>query len=238
VKAAGFLTEVAHTDGSGAIVIDDPVSSLDRDRSVKVAERIAEEALKRQVIVFTHDIVFFNELCRTADAQGIEPVTVALFSDKSAAGKIDTAGMPWKGLNVATRIGRINNDSAQLSMLHTTSPADYEVAVKNLYGRLRDTYERVVEEIIFRDIVRRGTDIIQTQLLRYVRLSDALAIRFHEGMTRANTHSHDNPAADTVAVPTPADFAKDIEELELLITGLKADSDAAEAARPQMKPKK
>lgn len=235
---AGFLTEVSLTDGSGAIVIDDPVSSLDRDRSVKVAERIAEEALKRQVIVFTHDIVFFNELCRTADAQGIEPVTVALFSDKSAAGKIDAAGMPWKGLNVAKRIGRIKNDAAQLPKLHTTSPADYEVAVKNLYGRLRDTYERVVEEIIFRDIVRRGTDIIQTQLLRYVCLSHALAIRFHEGMTRANTHSHDNPAADTVPVPAPGEFAKDIEDLELLIASLKADSDAAEAARPQMKPKK
>ncbi|BCH21690.1 hypothetical protein [Mesorhizobium sp. L-8-3] len=65
--------------------------------------------------------------------------------------------------------------------------------MKNLYGRLRDTYERVVEEVIFRNIVQRGTDVIQTQLLRYVRLSDALAVRFHEGMTRANTHSHDNP---------------------------------------------
>lgn len=235
---AGFLTEVALTDGSGAIVIDDPVSSLDRDRSVKVAERITEEALNRQVVVFTHDIVFFNELCRTADAQGIEPVTVALFSDKSAAGKIDTAGMPWKGLNVAKRIGRIKNDSAKLSKLHTTSPADYEVAVKNLYGRLRDTYERVVEEVIFKDIVRRGTDVIQTQLLRYVCLSNALAIRFHEGMTCANTHSHDNPAADTVPVPSPTEFAADVAELETLITNLKADSDAAETARPQMKPKK
>ncbi|WP_024277718.1 AAA family ATPase [Xanthobacter sp. 126] len=235
---AGFLTEIALTDGSGAIVIDDPVSSLDRDRSAKVAERIAEEALKRQVIVFTHDIVFFNELCRTADAQGIEPVTVALFSDKNAAGKIDAAGMPWKGLNVAKRIGRLKNDSAQLSKVYASSPADYEVAVKNLYGRLRDTYERVVEEIIFRDIVRRGTDVIQTQLLRYVCLSDVLAIRFHEGMTRANTHSHDNPAADTVAVPSPAEFGKDIEELELLIADLKADSETAEAARPQMKSKK
>lgn len=235
---AGFLTEVALTDGSAAIVIDDPVSSLDRDRSIRVAERIAEEALKRQVIVFTHDIVFFNELCRTADAQGIEPVTVALFSDKSAAGKVDAAGMPWKGLNVAKRIGRIKNDAAQLSKLHATSPADYEIAVKNLYGRLRDTYERVVEEIIFKDIVRRGTDVIQTQLLRYVCLSDALAIRFHEGMTRANTYSHDNPAADTVPVPSPAEFVSDVAELELLVTNLKADSDAAEAARPQMKPKK
>lgn len=235
---AGFLTEVALTDGSGAIVIDDPVSSLDRDRSVKVAERISEEALSRQVIVFTHDMVFFNELCRTADAQGIEPATIALFSDKSAAGKIDAAGMPWKGLNVAKRIGRIKADSAQLSKLHTTSPADYEIAVKNLYGRLRDTYERVVEEIIFMDIVRRGTDVIQTQLLRYVSLSHELAIRFHEGMTRANTHSHDNPATDTVPVPTPSEFASDLAEIEDLIGKLKAEGDAAEAARPQMKPKK
>ncbi|HQS47159.1 MAG TPA: AAA family ATPase, partial [Xanthobacteraceae bacterium] len=235
---AGFLTEVALTDGSGPIVIDDPVSSLDRDRSAKVAERVAEEATKRQVIVFTHDIIFFNELCRTADAVGIEPVTVALFSDKTAAGKIDAAGMVWKGLTVAKRIGRIKNDAAPLAKLRATSPSDYEYQVKNLYGRLRDTYERVVEEVIFRDIVRRGTDVIQTQLLRYVRLSDGLAVRFHEGMTRANTHSHDNPAADTVAVPKPDEFAAHIAEIELLISDLKAESEAAEAARPQMKPKK
>lgn len=235
---AGFLTEVALTDGSGPIVIDDPVSSLDRDRSFKVAERIAEEATKRQVIVFTHDIVFFNELCRTADAVGIEPVTVALFSDKAAAGKVDGNGMVWKGLNVTKRIGRIRNDAAPLAKIHAASPSDYEVQVKNLYGRLRDTYERVVEEVIFRDIVRRGVDVVQTQLLRYVRLSDGLAIRFHEGMTRANTHSHDNPAADTVAVPAPHEFTAHIVELETLIADLKAESDAAEAARPQMKPKK
>ncbi|SPL62480.1 AAA family ATPase [Ochrobactrum soli] len=235
---AGFLTEVALTDGSGPIVIDDPVSSLDRDRSSKVADRIAEEATKRQVIVFTHDIIFFNELCRTADAVGIEPVTVALFSDKAAAGKVDRNGMVWKGLNVAKRIGRIRNDATPLAKIHASSPADYEVLVKNLYGRLRDIYERVVEEVIFRDIVRRGVDVVQTQLLRYVRLSDELAIRFHLGMTRANTHSHDNPAADTVAVPTPDEFTEHIVDLETLIADLKAESEAAEAARPQMKPKK
>jgi wobble nucleotide-excising tRNase len=32
---AGFLTEVALTDGSGPIVVDDPVSSLDRERSAR-----------------------------------------------------------------------------------------------------------------------------------------------------------------------------------------------------------
>jgi ABC-type lipoprotein export system ATPase subunit len=232
---AGFLTEVALTDGSGPIVVDDPVSSLDRDRSVGVADRLAEEVGKRQVIVFTHDIVFFNELCRAADERSITPVVVALFSDKHAAGKVDSSGMVWKGLSVARRIGQLKNDSAALDKLHATSPASYEVQIKNLYGRLRDTYERVVEEVIFHDIVRRGVDVIQTQLLRYVTLSDALAVRFHEGMTRANTHSHDNPASDTVPVPPPAEFKADIAALEKLIGDMKAASATAESARPQMK---
>ena len=235
---AGFLTEVALTDGSGPIIVDDPVSSLDRDRSARVAKRLAAEACQRQVIVFTHDIIFFNELCGAAEGQGIEPITIALFGDKDAAGKIDAAGMVWKGLNVAKRLGKIKNDFAPLPKLLASSPADYEYKMKNLYGRMRDTYERVVEEVIFRDIVRRGTDVIQTQLLRYVTLSDTLAIRFHEGMTRANTHSHDNPAADTVPVPKPEDFEADIAALEKLVEDLRAESLAAETARPQMKPKK
>ena len=235
---AGFLTEVALTDGSGPIIIDDPVSSLDRDRSARVAVRLAEEACHRQVVVFTHDIIFFNELCSAAESKGIEPVTIALFGDKDAAGKIDAAGMVWKGLNVAKRIGKIKSDFAPLPKLLKSSPSEYEYRVKHLYGRLRDTYERAVEEVIFRDIVRRGADVIQTQLLRYVALSDELAIRFHEGMTRANTHSHDNPAADTVLASKPEEFEADIAGFEDLVKDLKAESLAAEAARPQMKPKK
>lgn len=234
---AGFLTEVALTDGSGSIVIDDPVSSLDRERSAKVARRIAEEARERQVIVFTHDIVFFNELCEAADNVGIEPVTVALFSDKAAAGKVDAAGMVWKGLNVSKRVGRIKADSAALNKIHAASPADYEVAIKGLYGRLRDTYERIVEEVIFKNVVRRGTDVIQTQMLRFVRLPDALAIRFHEGMTKASIYSHDNPAAETVENPDPDEFFADIVSLENLVKDLEAESKAAELDRPQMKKK-
>lgn len=234
---AGFLTEVALTDGSGPIVVDDPVSSLDRDRSARVAERIAREATTRQVVVFTHDMVFFNELCGAADAVGIEPVTIALFSDKNATGKVDQAGMVWKGLNVSKRIGHIKQKFAPLPKLHSTSPSSYEFEVKGLYGRLRDTYERMVEEIIFSDIVRRGSDVISTQKLRYVTLPDDLAIRFHDGMTRANTHSHDNPASDSVAVPTPDEFEAHLKELETLIADFKKAKEGVEASRPQMRPK-
>ena len=54
-------------------------------------------------------------------------------------------------------------------------------------------------------------------------------------MTKANTHSHDNPAAETVSVPEPSEFLADIAFVEELIKDFKAESLAAEAARPQMK---
>jgi len=57
-------------------------------------------------------------------------------------------------------------------------------------------------------------------------------------MTRANTHSHDNPAADTVPVPTPTEFEAHLGELIALVNAFKKAKDDAEAARPQMRPKK
>ena len=235
---SAFLTEVGVTEGAGPIVIDDPVSSLDRDRGLLVATRIAEEAEERQVIVFTHDYVFFNDLCREADERGVNVKTVGLFADAASTGKVDPAGVPWTGLSVKKRLGLIKNDFASVKKLHSSSPSDYELKIKNLYGRLRDTYERLVEEYIFCDVIRRGVDRVETQKLRMVHLSDDLAVRFHKGMTRSNTYSHDNPKAETVLVPKPADFEKDLDYIEDLIDGLKSESAAAEGKRPSMKPKK
>ena len=235
---ASFFTEIAATEGTAPIIVDDPVSSLDRERGLKVASRIAIEAMTRQVIVFTHDLIFFNDLCREADERGVLTETVALFADGANAGKVDPAGVSWKGASVGKRLARIRNDFLPLKKLHASSPSEYEFKIKNLYGRLRDSYERLVEEHIFCDVVRRGVDRIETMKLRMVHLSDALAVRFHDGMTKANTHSHDNPAANTVKVPDPTEFDADLTFIDQLIADLKAESAAAEGNRPSMKPKK
>jgi energy-coupling factor transporter ATP-binding protein EcfA2 len=55
VALADFLTEVCLDEGSHAIVLDDPVTSLDFDWKETVASRLVAEAVRRQVILFTHD---------------------------------------------------------------------------------------------------------------------------------------------------------------------------------------
>ena len=176
-------------------------------------------------------------MCREATTLGVAHECIALFADGTNAGKIDPAGVIFKGMNVDRRLNLIKNESVAVKKLHVTSPAAYEYQIKGLYGRLRDTYERAVEEIIFYDIVQRGSDRIETMKLRYVQLSDALAIRFHDGMTKANTHSHDSPAAETVQTPKPSEFDGDIADFEKLVAELRADQKAAEKNRPSMKPK-
>src|SRR3546814_7865490 len=62
VALAAFLTELATAQHKSALVFDDPVTSLDHRWREKVADRLVEESATRQIIVFTHDMVFVNDL--------------------------------------------------------------------------------------------------------------------------------------------------------------------------------
>ncbi len=71
VAIASFLAEIEATGFQSGIVFDDPVSSLDHRFRERVAKRLVEEAKKRQVIVFTHDIVFLLEIVECANRERV-----------------------------------------------------------------------------------------------------------------------------------------------------------------------
>jgi ABC-type transport system involved in cytochrome c biogenesis ATPase subunit len=57
ISLADFLAEMKLSEITCGVIFDDPVTSLDDERKGRIAERIAEESAKHQVIVFTHDLV-------------------------------------------------------------------------------------------------------------------------------------------------------------------------------------
>ena len=63
---SGFFTEVTFDATMSALVLDVPVTSLDHGRRSLVAQRLAEFATDRQVIVFTHEVTFVGDLVRHA----------------------------------------------------------------------------------------------------------------------------------------------------------------------------
>jgi hypothetical protein len=75
VALADFLTEIGLNPGSAGIVLDDPVTSQDHQRKERIARRLVNEAKTRQVIIFTHDLVFLTMLADAASSEGLNILT-------------------------------------------------------------------------------------------------------------------------------------------------------------------
>src|SRR5690606_22425879 len=71
VALAGFLAELEVAQDESAIILDDPVSSLDHRHRRYVARALIEEARRRQVVLLTHDIVFLLMLTKAARSGGV-----------------------------------------------------------------------------------------------------------------------------------------------------------------------
>jgi ABC-type sulfate/molybdate transport systems ATPase subunit len=65
------LPSLGPVNDKSTVVLDDPVSSLDHERRNIVAHRLAECARDRQVIFFTHDLVFVHMLKAAAGKHGV-----------------------------------------------------------------------------------------------------------------------------------------------------------------------
>lgn len=62
IAISDFLSEMQLSEINRGIIFDDPINSLDNERKKQIAERLIKEGLKKQVIIFTHDLVFFYHL--------------------------------------------------------------------------------------------------------------------------------------------------------------------------------
>jgi energy-coupling factor transporter ATP-binding protein EcfA2 len=224
IALAGFLAELATAPIKSALVFDDPVSSLDHLWREAVAHRLVEEAKERQVIVFTHDLVFLLLLVEQCEAANIQPTQTHLLRTSSGTGEAQD-GPPWLAAKVKDRVGALKSKVQQAEKLFKEAdPTIYEVFACDLYGRLRETWERSVEELLLNDSVRRFRRSIETN--RLTKLSDIKPedIEFVvAAMTKCSKYlrGHDKAVAINEPVPAPAELKADIEHLENWVSGMR-----------------
>ncbi len=162
VALAFFLAEVAASEHGGGIILDDPVSSLDHARRTYVAQRLVEEAAKRQTIVFTHDIVFLLEIQELSDRAKV-PYEVRVVRRVGDSAGIAAKELPWVAQNVSQRIRFLRNELQRLGALERRGDPDaYRREVKQWFELLREAWERTVEEKLFNRVVERFQPGIQT----------------------------------------------------------------------------
>ena len=217
LSVASFFAELSTASDHSAILFDDPVSSLDHNWRGSVAERLVRESTSRQVIVFTHDIVFLLALSEQADTQGASVKHQYLRRDVTAAGLISKE-LPWVAMKVKDRIGHLRDRWQVADTKHRKGEQEsYEEDGSRIYGLLREAWERGVEEVLLGGAVERHRNSVQT--LRVRQLADIReedCRQLDAGMTKCSKWlpGHDQSAADNAPVPEPREVLEDIKALE------------------------
>lgn len=104
LSIAAFFAELSTADDLSGIVFDDPVSSLDYQWRQGVARRLIQEAKKRQVIVFTHDVVFLLLLKQFAEELEVKQFDQHVRFLSKGAG-VCSEELPWVALPIKKKIG-------------------------------------------------------------------------------------------------------------------------------------
>lgn len=222
VALAGFLAELAVTKNLSGIVFDDPVSSLDHRYRENVAGRLVAEAKERQVIILTHDVVFLWVLRRLGRESDVTVTELSLERGNKQHGHVKQ-GPPWVAMPVGARVARLRHELKEARRkLDAENRAGYELDVQGIYKRLRQTWERAVEEELLGDVVQRFGKEIQTKRLRYLSVITEQDIEdVTREMTRCSNYEHDEPGAVNNGIPEPDKVAADIKVLEDWIESLR-----------------
>jgi energy-coupling factor transporter ATP-binding protein EcfA2 len=224
VALAAFLTELATASHRSALVFDDPVSSLDHRWRRQVAYRLVEEAAVRQVIVFTHDLVFVNDLHDRA-IEHKRPIRLATVSRGQPGAGLVSVGLPWAGTSVEDRIDKLEKDARAAKKLYDGQQEDeYRRAAAEVYANLRASWERGLEDVALARVVLRHRDYIDTKnLIRVSVLTDADCDAFRAAFNKCSdiVNAHDPSSGRNAEAPPPDELLRDIKALKDWVSSLR-----------------
>jgi hypothetical protein len=128
--------------------------------------------------------------------------------------------MPVKG-----KIGFLKNRCQAAEKLSRDDNQDaYEYEAKYLYGMLRETWERALEEVLLGGVVERYRPSVQTQKLAPLSdITDADCKTVETAMTKCSTWlpGHDKAPAARAPVPGAVELKKDIDALETWVKSIR-----------------
>ena len=213
VALAAFLAELATSGSRSAIVFDDPVSSLDHNHRDAVAERLAEESLRRQVIVLTHDIAFLFRLDEACHRKRAHLAVRSVTRTEQYTGFVQK-DPPAHARPVKKLIESMQKQlDKERTHYESGDHGEWEKTVDALQKRLRTGWERAVEEFIG-PVFKRLSSKVETKglgLLTVLEVSDCEEMRASYGRCSSPLHS----MADTLhpAVPAPDEIQAELAVL-------------------------
>ncbi|MCC8429885.1 AAA family ATPase [Reyranella aquatilis] len=214
VALAAFLAELVTAQRYSGIVFDDPMSSLDHIHRSAVASRLVEEAEHRQVVVFTHDLVFLYELRREAEKANRPIAFRNVRRQQGRPGYIENE-LPDKaksGLEMC---------NALRSSLKTTRPGFDKLSdtqrttfCKGTIGQLRDAWEQAISDYIRPVLERFDNKVKPTSMFRLGILTEDDVKRVMAAQARLSEDLHSSAQALNPEAVSLDDLLNEVKGLE------------------------
>lgn len=173
VALADFLTEVALDTTSSGIVLDDPVTSLDLEWRETIAYMLAEEAKHRQVIVFTHDLLFLYFLKKHAEEIAVDVAAhwIKRGEDDDKPGHVYCNNCP-----ALERDYRTAKQARELyELAKGAPPAEQGRLLRDGFGALRTAYEAFIIFDLFNQVVMRFEERVSFSRLKDIKWDQSIA---------------------------------------------------------------
>ncbi len=213
---AFFLAETAISDGRSAIILDDPVSSLDLERRDYVAKRLVDEARHRQVIVFTHDLTFVYMLQEAAETAGRELHAQTLQRAFNEVGIVSDE-LPDKALSPSKRRRNLRHRlRTELKPMHDAEDPRYEREADVWVTDLRKGYDQLIEEYLLAGVVRRLHSQVRVHRLHHVKLSMDLVKRIEAAIKKASNKAHHEAAEMQPRPYDPDELTEMLDEYDAI----------------------
>lgn len=165
---AAYFTEAELDESKSALILDDPVSSLDHVRREMVADRLAEFAVDRQVVVFTHDQSLVTDLKLAARGRSVNVTerSVCKTRGDEKPGQCQDV-LPWQIRDSRQRIGDLRTDLARIEREYSGwDDATYEKEVSTWAGGLSETWESIFSQELVGRILAEGGQEVHTKMVK------------------------------------------------------------------------
>lgn len=149
VALAHFITENSLQEDDNVLVFDDPVNSLDLERMDIVAKCLVNNSFNKQIIIFTHNLVFLNAIDKyIKKLEQMNKHYYCITSNESETGILEE-GLP------NTQNFKFYKTKAyeivELSQKRTIN----EMEIKQGYSYIRSAIEVLVVDTVFNGTVKR-----------------------------------------------------------------------------------
>jgi ABC-type glutathione transport system ATPase component len=201
IAIADFFAEMQLSEVNRGIIFDDPVNSLDETRKSKIAKRLVEQGASKQIIIYTHDLVFVSSLIGHCSDLNINHNCHWIENRDGKPGQV------W--LNNSPSYEKVYRNAEPAKKHYAQAkkdacpPMQREFLLKSGFTALRTCYEVLVINDLFKNVVQRFNERVSVDSLSSVyfdatlieELQDSFAqcCRYMEGHTHSDKYAYNKP---------------------------------------------